>query len=78
MSKFKLEIQYDIASFNVYLRSEIAGKKTRELVVSVSSNHPSLDLDDLLLFVIKKLKWIFRERDDRFIEAGKTAKEVLD
>jgi len=68
VTRYELEIRYDLVKFEVYLNYEILGEKKRERVVVVESDHPSVNIDDLLQFVITKLKWVFTERDERFME----------
>ena len=68
MATFEIEILYNIKRFEVYLHSTIINKKKREHVITVECDHPSLDINEVLMFVLKKLSWIFRERDSRFME----------
>jgi len=68
MATFEFEIIYNKERFEVYLRSAIAGREKREHIITVWSDHPSIDINDFLLFAIKKLSWIFTERDQRFMK----------
>ena len=75
MTKFELEIRYNPMKFEVYLNYEMSGEKRRERVVVVESDHPSINIDDLLQFIIAKLKWLFTERDERFIKRKRRLQE---
>jgi len=75
VTKFELEIRYNPMKFEVYLNYEMSGEKRRERVVVVESDHPSINIDDLLQFIIAKLKWLFTERDERFIKRKRRLQE---
>jgi len=64
MTVEEIEIRYKPNEFKVFLHLDIAGQKRTEEVVEVKLIHQRILLEDLLVFVLRKLSWLFSRRID--------------